>query len=340
MDAKKPCVRCERKIDADARLCPFCNQEQVVETFEGKEKDVTRASEPRPQPESSGKGLPSKMRGVLVAVGGLAILVAVFFVGWLVYALSQPDGRNEVPEELRAEPQAEKREDPDLTLIADGSGIPDIERAYTSRLAETIDKDLPEEFQRRDATALPAVVYERVAEEEKRRQQESSKIVDPREVTRTVRYRQRAPAPSEPASEQSATDAEMALGEIPGLEEFSGTTSSDEQGSGPDQDGETETAAAPEPASETRTEAPASTRPVPISQPVPRIVTRASGTIRVLLTIGPDGDVRNVKVLKGLPGITPQIVNAVNRWTFEPATRNGNPVESTYEVEILVKPNR
>lgn len=326
MDARKQCPRCGRAIDSSARLCPFCNQEQVIETLEGDWRELSDGSPSKRERRAAGASRATPLRQVLSVLAGLGLLVGMFFVGWLVYALGQPEASTDDGPAAAGKP-ADSRRTPDLTLVADGSGIPDIERAYTSRLAEKINRDLPEEFQRRDATALPFAVYERVAAQEKQRE-ESKQIVDPRDVTRSVRPIRR---PTIPDAKELPT--ERRLGEIPG--------SAAESPQPPTTSHAPALAeAANDSPSTTEPERLAPTRPRPIHQPVPRIVSRVPGSVRVNLAIGTDGLVTSVRVVQGLPGVTPQVINAVNRWRFQPATVNGQPVESTYEVEIVVKPNR
>lgn len=324
MDPKKKCPRCQRLIDAASRVCPFCNQEQVIETLDGGQREVRQPSPAATSPIAMSKQ-PERNRQILMAVGGSVLLVGMFFIGWIVYALGQPDSRKPAEEETRLPAPAE-RVAPDITLVADGSAVPDIERAYTSRLSGGLNEDLPEEFQRRDATALPIAVYQRVVEEERRREQERrAELVDPREVTEAARPRAR------PSPEAESLPADTPLGEIPGT-------------AGP----VTEQPASPQPGVEQRATAetpttqaaPVQTKPRPLSQPLPRIVSRVPGTIHVSLTIGPDGEVSGVQVIQGMSGITEKVVSAVNRWKFQPATVDGRPVQSTYRVEIVVKPNR
>ena len=77
------------------------------------------------------------------------------------------------------------------------------------------------------------------------------------------------------------------------------------------------------------------TRPVPRSQPLPRL--RASGTARLDLTIGPDGQVRSISVRRPLRGNNAALIGAVQRWRFRPAMRDGQPVSAPYSVEISFK---
>lgn len=327
MIPKKTCHRCGHQIDVESRVCPYCNQEQLVRTLEGEEREVTESS-PAPTSPIATKTPVATARRYLFAAGALVLLVGMFFVGWLVYALGQPDSQKgqievEVPPPVPAERPA-----PDITLVADGSGGPEIERAYTSRLSESLNEDLPEEFQRRDATALPIAVYRRVVEEEKRREQENrTKLVDPLDVTDAARPRRRVEPPKPQETEELPVTTP--LGEIPGTappvtEPPRATETTGERTEGAREEGA--------PAAAKRT------RPRPLSQPLPRIMSREAGTVNVSLTVGSDGEVSNVQVIQGMPGVTDQVVQAVRRWKFQPATVNGKPVESTYRVEIVVKP--
>lgn len=79
----------------------------------------------------------------------------------------------------------------------------------------------------------------------------------------------------------------------------------------------------------------ARTRPVPLSQPLPDI--NASGTAKFRLRIGADGSVKEVDVLQSIPGATPRLIAAIQRWKFRPATENGRPVEGIHLVDISFK---
>ena len=74
------------------------------------------------------------------------------------------------------------------------------------------------------------------------------------------------------------------------------------------------------------------TRPIPTHQPLPRLFAR--GTARLTLLIGPDGRVREVNVERPLSRDTADLVSAVSRWRFKPATENGEPVSAPYSVDI------
>jgi TonB family protein len=327
MNPKKNCLRCNRLIDAEARICPFCNQEQMVETLDGSTKPVTQPSPPSPSPIWGAGSERSRRRKIILTAGGVILLIATFFGGWLLYALGQGDrGRAQDAEEIPVAETEDPTPLPDLTLVADHRADPNIDPAYTSRLGEELNAELPEEFQRRDATALPWAVYQRVAAEEEIRETERrARLVDPREVTEAARPRQPV-ARVERAPEGPGTPPRP-LGEIPGA----APPVAEAPAPAPQQ---AQQAQAPEAAGIVQT------KPKPVSQPLPSIVSRVPGTIRLNLTVGANGRVQNVEVLQQMPGVTPRVVAAVREWRFQPATIDGRPIESNYQVEIVVRPNR
>ncbi len=82
------------------------------------------------------------------------------------------------------------------------------------------------------------------------------------------------------------------------------------------------------------------TEPKKISAPAPRYPeaarrARIQGAVILELTIGKDGSVKNVKVLRGLRlGCTDAAVEAVKKWKFKPSTLNGKPVEVIYVLTV------
>ena len=74
------------------------------------------------------------------------------------------------------------------------------------------------------------------------------------------------------------------------------------------------------------------TRPVPEYQPLPRVYAR--GTARLSLIVGPDGRVRDINIERALDRNTADVVAAVQRWRFRPATENGEPISAPYSVDI------
>jgi len=65
---------------------------------------------------------------------------------------------------------------------------------------------------------------------------------------------------------------------------------------------------------------------------------RIMGIVIVEATIGQDGLVKNVRVLKPLPfGLDQAAVDAVKQWTFMPATFNGQPVDVLFNLTVNFK---
>lgn len=62
---------------------------------------------------------------------------------------------------------------------------------------------------------------------------------------------------------------------------------------------------------------------------------RIQGVVIVQAIIDKEGEVTNVKILKGLPmGLDQSAVDAVKRWRFTPATLNGKPVSVYYNLTV------
>lgn len=65
---------------------------------------------------------------------------------------------------------------------------------------------------------------------------------------------------------------------------------------------------------------------------------RIQGVVIVQAIIDKEGNVTNVKVLKGLPmGLEEAAVNAIKQWKFRPATLNGKPVVVYYNLTVNFK---
>lgn len=73
--------------------------------------------------------------------------------------------------------------------------------------------------------------------------------------------------------------------------------------------------------------------------PVEAARSRTEGFVEVEFTVGADGKVSNVSVVRAQPSRTfeREAVAAVRRWTFEPATENGQPVEAKVRRRIDFK---
>jgi len=68
----------------------------------------------------------------------------------------------------------------------------------------------------------------------------------------------------------------------------------------------------------------------------PKIVrdAGAKGTVELLATIGADGRVKSVKVVRGDPMLVKAAQDAVKQWVYKPAMLNGTAIQSQVEVEV------
>ena len=87
--------------------------------------------------------------------------------------------------------------------------------------------------------------------------------------------------------------------------------------------------------------------PVAISRPAPVYPREAlrrgvGGTVRVQATVSPDGSVERMDVAdsSGNRYLDRAAMEAVRRWRFKPAMRNGQPVSETVTIPIEFAANR
>jgi hypothetical protein len=95
---------------------------------------------------------------------------------------------------------------------------------------------------------------------------------------------------------------------------------------------------APLPSRPVRVAAAPHTEPIPLYQPVPPMRADRPTSARLFLTVGTDGRVHDINVGQSIPGEMPRLIASVQNWRFKPATENGQPVTSTFSVDINVHP--
>lgn len=287
MDEKRQCVRCERAIDAYARICPYCNWDQ---------------SAPAPPPGSQAAGpayVPPPERTwrsyIKTGIGAVVLIIAAFVVGFLVHGNEPPKNAAEPVSEQTdtAGGRTAPRSGVTLIPVNDTSSI---EQPITTAPLPNPAQGVPTEYQRSDATAVSSAEYAQLAERAKA--EKKNALIDPRTLTGPA-YAQapprREPDPV-PTSEPAATSEQPAQVVV-------------------------------------------STRPVPQYQPYPNVNVSEPATARLQLTIGPDGRVKEVEVVNGVPGQTAKIIETVQTWRFKPATENGQPVTSRFGVDLSFKPD-
>jgi TonB family protein len=65
------------------------------------------------------------------------------------------------------------------------------------------------------------------------------------------------------------------------------------------------------------------------------------GVVRLRVVFGADGKVSDIETVSGLPdGLTEEAIDTAKRISFTPATRNGQPVSTHGEIELLFHPKR
>jgi TonB family protein len=63
---------------------------------------------------------------------------------------------------------------------------------------------------------------------------------------------------------------------------------------------------------------------------------RISGSVRLSLTVSPNGTVEDIEITKSLGhGLDEQALRAVQQWRFEPASKDGKPVSARIFVEVM-----
>ena len=61
------------------------------------------------------------------------------------------------------------------------------------------------------------------------------------------------------------------------------------------------------------------------------------GAVTLSATIGPDGQVREAKVISGPPMLRDAATGAVKQWKYAPSTVNGRAVESSVKIVLQFK---
>lgn len=308
MTERKPCIRCGRAIDAWAGTCPFCNWAQDVPPPSPDAAPRVSAVQYKPPEEMNIRKL------IGIAGGAVLSLVLAFLIGMVINSDGAPDRAPETVEEQAAEHNAEnlKPKRADTPLVPVGQGGLDNE-PITSAPVAVAPGQVPDEYQRTDATAVSADEYAQMA---KRAQAEKKKkmavLVDPRSLSGPA-YAQGRPVMPPAQSPRS-----------------SGLTPSSPAQRTPAQ---TATAQPDAPVARRPASRAVRTRPVPQYQPIPSMT--GHGKARFTLVIGTDGRVKDVNIEQMLRGgNNAALLGAIQSWRFKPATENGEPVAAPYSVEI------
>jgi hypothetical protein len=211
MSDRKPCIRCGRAIDAQARSCPFCNWDQS-QAVPPPEESIDTAPAYVPPDDRPWRGK------ILAAVAFTALLIIAFVIGTFIHGFEPSEVK---AAQKNAAPQPPQRFTPaprsNVTLVpVSGSDVPQsIEQPITSAPPQAPGQ------QPNDATALPADQYAAAAARAKAEREAARKnnpLVDPRSITGAA-YQQ-----GEKAKETARTDATNAPDQQPSIPKHAART--------------------------------------------------------------------------------------------------------------------
>lgn len=83
--------------------------------------------------------------------------------------------------------------------------------------------------------------------------------------------------------------------------------------------------------------------PVPTFHPEPKYTeearkARIEGSVMLSLVVDPDGNTRNIKVVKSLdPGLDQKAIEAVSQWKFNPGKKSGTPVAIQAQIAVTFR---
>ncbi|HEX3577809.1 MAG TPA: hypothetical protein VHY33_04525, partial [Thermoanaerobaculia bacterium] len=185
MAERKPCIRCERPIDANARSCVYCNWDQGAPA--------------RPLPAAAAPAAAyvpprdTRLRNrILGAIAFVALVIIAFVVGSLVHGSDPSQAKaSQTPAHPAASPaastdQAEGGSRANVTLVpVDGGGSMQSEAPITSAPAQAPSAGNVEvNGDRTDATALPSGQYSAAAQraQAERDVRANNAMIDPRSI--------------------------------------------------------------------------------------------------------------------------------------------------------------
>lgn len=294
MSERRQCIRCERTMDGWARICPFCNWDQS-KTPPATEEVSIQVAEYKPPEE-----LNLKQYGWYGLVGALLLIVS-FGIGMLINS----DGAPEVapqPVSEQADVPKPRRADTPLVPVSEPGGI---EQPITSApTTGAVPGGVASQYDRSDATAVSATEYAQMAKRAQAEKKKMALLVDPRTLTG-------------PAYAQQVRRPASTVAPVPGGQNLPFPQTPQASAQAGQERGERRVVR---------------TRAVPRYQPIPPL--RARGTALFDLAIGADGRVKDITVRRSIDGNTAALIGAIQSWRFKPATENGEPVSSSYTVEI------
>lgn len=192
MTDSKPCVRCRRNIDPQARNCPFCNwnQEQTPPAVEKVPAPVAAYQPPEER---------SVRQKLSILGGGLLLLLGSFFVGMII---NKEDAPKHAPETLAEQTSGKSAGMPSAsrTTLIPTNERGGFEQPITSAPVGSFDQGGIPNPDRADATAVSATEYAELAKRVRAERQRPASITDPRSITAPAYVPRPRPAPSSVAA--------------------------------------------------------------------------------------------------------------------------------------------
>jgi TonB family protein len=208
MTEQQPCIRCARKIDAVAKICPYCNWDQSAAPPAQEPPKPQAVTDYRPPDEHD-----LRKKAIFAGAGALT-LAAAFVVGMVINSDGSPKvAPKTVEEQLAEEQQARltssmKRADTPLVAM---EGPADFEQPITSAPVGTDPGIAPNDYQRTDATAVSATDYAEMAKRAKAEKQRTAATLDPRSLTGPA-YVPPRPRPAQHADNNSSVQVQRGSG--------------------------------------------------------------------------------------------------------------------------------
>lgn len=200
MSERKPCIRCERNIDAVARVCPWCNWDQSVPA-PAREAAPPAAAEYTPPSETA-----KLKRKLKFAALGVVMVIAAFGVGYVINSDDAPKSAPETIEEQVARQEAQPTKGAQTVPLVPANEPGGFDAPITSAPVAAPAAGVPTEYQRHDATAVSAAEYNELAARAQAEKKRMQALVDPRSITgrayqTPVTQRPLRPRPAAPPQE-------------------------------------------------------------------------------------------------------------------------------------------
>jgi outer membrane biosynthesis protein TonB len=185
MSGLEDCIRCGRRIDGQARICPYCNWDQTM---------PVPAQHAANAPEAQPYVPPPEHRWRKQVMGAIGILIAVLISGLAIaerLRKTVPQAAPSTEQQIQQMKLQQKVEAPppkpsqraNVTLVMDNSPSPSLDQPITSAPATTTAQGLATAYQRTDATAASSSEYSQMAQRAQAEKKTESVLIDPRSLT-------------------------------------------------------------------------------------------------------------------------------------------------------------